>query len=727
MNEDKAEIDLVEPPIYISEVEKDKFLFYLAGRVPVAVSQFAEDCTETELGVKNILNSRFQNEVKLDHTGFLTLTDAARSDILSFANPLISDAVAAQKRGKEIVEDGDYKDAIEHYQHAESLFSAAESRLEEVGDVPEKLTRRLESVRDTHDRIQKKVVNDVVTHRNFIAEQHEEKGDDAMQNGSYTDAADEFESAVNALVEAKDAVETYNTQLLSADSSRLDISKIERRIQALDRKANRAKKNLSEDGNSNSRELSQQQSDQSKSSRSSSSAVEEETQVSQPSIDNQARGNLIEILRELHERLGEVPNTTELVYHTDRSPNEYYQEFGGWEEALDAAGIDKEEAMINEIERVADKIGRVPKSTDMDEHSSYSGSNYSSYFDSWTTALEQADLPDEIVSSKEDRREEILETIRSLHESLGRLPKGTDLQNNQNLSQQEVTSTFGSWDEALEAADIDKEQLLIEELQRVAEEVGGRPKTTDMNHIGQHSAGMYNKFFGSWGDAIAAADLGDSSTQAQTDDQTTKSSTHSESTSTETDDDEFEQALVDAGIIDELGEGKETETTSERSNSTIDTPNPDDFAAISDMQPNKRHSDEIAIKLETESYAGAKKDAAFEVTDASGEIVRLDFWSKHGLDIPESTGTWYVMEELRLKQWENDGETNRNLSSSRDTQWRQIGNDDSKGSLNSEDDQAKATEATSQSESATETQEEASDESGGMLGSIVSEFDDDLV
>ena len=159
----------------------------------------------------------------------------------------------------------------------------------------------------------------------------------------------------------------------------------------------------------------------------------------------------------------------------------------------------------------------------------------------------------------------------------------------------------------------------------------------------------------------------------------------------------------------------------------MDTPNPDDFAAISDMQPNKRYSDELAIKLETESYAGAKKDAAFEVTDASGEAVRLDFWSKHGLEIPESTGTWYVMKELRLKQWEKDGETNRNLSSSRDTQWRQIGHDDSTGSQNSEDNQANATETSSRSESATENQEEASDESGGMLGSIVSEFDDDLV
>jgi len=561
MNEDKAEIDLIEPPIVVSEVDKDKFLFYLAGQVPVAVSQFAEDCTESEPEVKNTLNSRFQNEIKLDHTGFLTLTDAARSNILSFANPLISDAVAAQKRGKSIVEDGDYKDAIEHYRHAESLFSEAESRLGAVGDVPEKLTRRLESVRDTHDSIQKKAVNDVLTHRKFVGEQHEEKGDDAMHNNEFAEAVDEFEDAVDAFKEAKAAVEKYNSQLLSPDSSGLDQSPIESRIDGLRRKLEAAKDRVETDLDPDTSSSQKEDKAQSENTESQSGTEEESTELSNaeavadsdsaaPSADNQSRAELISELQELDREWSEIDR--KLLYSiSDYHPDDFEEEFGSVDAALIEAGV--------------------------------------------------IDEPGE-----------------------------------------------------------DKE-----------------------------------------------------------------SDNHSESTSAETDD-EFEQALVDAGVIDEPGEGKETETTSQESNSTGDSPDPDDFAAISDMQPNKRFSGELAIKLESESYAGAKKDAAFEVTDASGETVRLDFWSKHGLDIPESTGTWYVMKELRLQQWEKDGETNRNLSSSRDTQWRQIGNDDSTGSRNSEDDQAKATGTASQSESATETQE-ASDESGGMLGSIVSEFDDDLV
>lgn len=317
MNEDKAEIDLVEPPIHISEVDKDEFLFYLAGRVPVAVSQFAEDCTETELGVKNTLNSRFQNEIKLDHTGFLTLTDAARSNILSFANPLISDAVAAQKRGKSIVEDGDYKDAIEHYQHAESLFSEAESRLGAVGDVPDKLTRRLESVRDTHDSIQKKAVNDVLTHRKFVGEQHEEKGDDAMHNSEFAKAVDEFEDAVGAFQEAKAAVEKYNSHLLSPDSSGLDQSPIERRIDGLERKLEAAKRKVETDLGSD--KLSSQKEDKAQSVNtdsqpgpeeerpelSNSEAVNENDSVP-PSADDQYRAELIAELQELDQEWSEI-------------------------------------------------------------------------------------------------------------------------------------------------------------------------------------------------------------------------------------------------------------------------------------------------------------------------------------------------------------------------------------------------------------------------------------
>jgi len=57
-----------------------------------------------------------------------------------------------------------------------------------------------------------------------------------------------------------------------------------------------------------------------------------------------------------------------------------------------------------------------------------------------------------------------------------------------------VSQEFGSWDEALEAAGIDKRERLLEELRRVRDELGQLPKTTEMNHHGRVSAGMYANF-----------------------------------------------------------------------------------------------------------------------------------------------------------------------------------------------------------------------------------------
>lgn len=214
-----------------------------------------------------------------------------------------------------------------------------------------------------------------------------------------------------------------------------------------------------------------------------------------------AREAMIKIVRDLHTQLERVPKTTELPEECEYSPNDFYQEFGSWDEALEAAGIDREQALLDDIEQVAEQLGRVPKATDIDKHGTYSGSNYSTYFGSWSTALEQANL------EEEDREEELLETLQDLHDRLDRLPKPSDLHKTSGISQHDYVQTFGSWDEGLEAAGINKEQYLIKDLKQVAAEVGGKPSTTAVNQFGEFSAGMHQRYFDSWDAALKTAGL----------------------------------------------------------------------------------------------------------------------------------------------------------------------------------------------------------------------------
>jgi hypothetical protein len=59
---------------------------------------------------------------------------------------------------------------------------------------------------------------------------------------------------------------------------------------------------------------------------------------------------MLSTLQSLHNRLDRIPKSTELP--KEYSPNEFYDEFGSWDEALKAAGIDEKQATLDEIERV---------------------------------------------------------------------------------------------------------------------------------------------------------------------------------------------------------------------------------------------------------------------------------------------------------------------------------------------------------------------------------------
>lgn len=69
---------------------------------------------------------------------------------------------------------------------------------------------------------------------------------------------------------------------------------------------------------------------------------------------------LLTILQSLHDRLDRIPKPSELPEDSKYSPREFYTEFGSWDKALEAAGIDKEQALLDVFRQVADKVEHVP-------------------------------------------------------------------------------------------------------------------------------------------------------------------------------------------------------------------------------------------------------------------------------------------------------------------------------------------------------------------------------
>lgn len=83
--------------------------------------------------------------------------------------------------------------------------------------------------------------------------------------------------------------------------------------------------------------------------------------------------------------------------------------------------------------------------------------------------------------------------------------KATDLSDATEYSVNDVTRVFGSWQNGLDAAEVDNTARLIDDLHRVADELGHRPTTTDMNDHGHVSATTYAKYFGTYTAAIEQA------------------------------------------------------------------------------------------------------------------------------------------------------------------------------------------------------------------------------
>jgi len=282
------------------------------------------------------------------------------------------------------------------------------------------------------------------------------------------------------------------------------------------------------------------------SEREKKSSTETETAATEQSSKSDSqrptRDDLINELQTLTEDLGGAPKAPEMDDQGSYSTHEYYREFGSWNDALGAAGIDRRESLLAELKRVAADIGEIPSTTQIDEHSRYSSGMYADEFGTITAAREAAtfasgedseqesqahDSTDESHGQPDDSataptpdsgpsRQALINEIQRLDDGENLVPYASEMDSDGAYKSYDCLQEFGSWDEALEAAGIDKRERLLEELRRVRDELGQLPKTTEMNHHGRVSAGMYANFFGSWTEATSLIDAREESTNETT-------------------------------------------------------------------------------------------------------------------------------------------------------------------------------------------------------------------
>jgi len=94
------------------------------------------------------------------------------------------------------------------------------------------------------------------------------------------------------------------------------------------------------------------------------------------------RDALIAELERLYEEFDQVPSRWTMRFYGRYSTAPYDREFDGWDAALAAAEIPREryqiptDALVAELKRVADELGRPPHGPDIDRQAAYSTSTY---------------------------------------------------------------------------------------------------------------------------------------------------------------------------------------------------------------------------------------------------------------------------------------------------------------------------------------------------------------
>jgi len=231
-----------------------------------------------------------------------------------------------------------------------------------------------------------------------------------------------------------------------------------------------------------------------------------------------------------------APTVTQFDEHSDIADSTVHRRFGSWNQAVAKAGFEpnppetaiSNEELAAELHRLRDELGHLPTIPEMNEHGAYWASTYKNHYDSWTAALVEVfdEVTQENINDFRDQDgapppgspearvsdETLRESLHALADELGRTPTSKEMRKDGAHSDRTYMRRFGSWNDALEAADLDPpdqnkitDAQLIADLHRLRDELGERPTSTDVAREGEYGLATYQRRFGSWGEAAAAA------------------------------------------------------------------------------------------------------------------------------------------------------------------------------------------------------------------------------
>lgn len=193
------------------------------------------------------------------------------------------------------------------------------------------------------------------------------------------------------------------------------------------------------------------------------------------------------------------------------------EEFGSWDEALEEAGFDPrgvtEDKLLDILRNLAEKLGRAPTNQDITEHADVSIQPFYNYFDGLLDALEQAGIehnPNRVTD------EDLLGDLQRLDDKFDPPVRKDLIQNEGRYSYGTYSRRFENMNVARNRADIQHDNYdkndqrisddeLINAVHDFVDEFGRQPRADEMNEKGKYCRSSYVRRFGSWNEAIRRA------------------------------------------------------------------------------------------------------------------------------------------------------------------------------------------------------------------------------
>ncbi len=237
------------------------------------------------------------------------------------------------------------------------------------------------------------------------------------------------------------------------------------------------------------------------------------------SIHNATRDDLINEMQQLAEELGHPPRTEHMDTEGKYSSTTYQNRFGGWQKALEAAGFEpftgiSKDELLTAVKSLAKDLDRSPTTKEFNQSTPHSATTCKEKFGSWRKTLEEAGLDPNENGQREYTNDELIDEMQRLDGDLGHTPSSSEMEDEGEYSSGVYQNRFGSWSDAVEAAELDSDSVgrqqytdakLLEELEFVAEELGQTPRATDMDKYGDIAPATFVNRFGSWDEALEKA------------------------------------------------------------------------------------------------------------------------------------------------------------------------------------------------------------------------------